>query len=394
VSAHELVALYDPDDVTGLVVGAAQRSKVRAQNLPHAATAVLVRRSDGAWFVHRRAQTKDLWPGAHDCAAGGVLLAGESPDEAARRELAEELGIEGVAPRALLTAWYRGPDTHYLAHVYEVVWDGEVAFADGEVAAGWWEPESGLRARLADPAWPFVPDTRYLLELLAGDPDPGASGRPWPPGSTAVYRSGRDGRSGSARLATVVEDGPDGLLLWGDVGWPTVTPVLADGQDIRTAPVAGRGQLPRIRRAASWHTAGTLMLVPTAGEGWSLWWSFRPDGQFIGWYGNLEAPHRFRRTERGTQLVDTADRALDVWVPAGAQPQWKDEDEFAAYTGLPGRWTVEQAQQIRAEGEHLMALARSGAPPFDGRWTTFRPDPNWPRPSFPEDWDLPHRAGP
>jgi len=110
VTADEVVALYDPDDVAGRVVGSAPRAAVRAQNLPHAATAVLVRRGDGAWFVHRRADTKDLWPGAHDCAAGGVILAGESPDDAARRELAEELGIEGVELRRLLTAWYRGPD--------------------------------------------------------------------------------------------------------------------------------------------------------------------------------------------------------------------------------------------------------------------------------------------
>ena len=402
MSADEVVALYDPDDVAGRVVGSAPRSAVRARNLPHAATAVLVRRGDGAWFVHRRAGTKDLWPGVHDCAAGGVILAGESPDEAARRELAEELAIEGVEPRPLLTAWYRGPDTHYLAHVYQVVWDGPVRFADGEVADGWWEPDDGLQARLADPGFAFVPDTRFLLGLLAGDPasatpDPAAvdrAGRPWTPGSTAVYRFGRAGRAGSARLATVVEDGPDGLLLWVAVGSPTVAPRLADGRDIRDAPVALRGVLPRVRCTVPWHTSGTLMLIPPDGQPWSIWWFFLPDGTFTGWYGNLEAPHHVRRTARGTQLVDTADRALDVWVPVGGEPLWKDEDEFEAYTGLPGRWTAEQAPAIRADGEHLMALARAGTRPFDGRWTTFRPDPSWPIPTFPPDWDLPHLAGP
>jgi len=409
VTADEVVALYDPDDVAGRVVGSAPRSAVRAQNLPHAATAVFVRRGDSAWFVHRRADTKDLWPGAHDCAAGGVILAGESPDEAARRELAEELGIEGVEPRRLLTAWYRGQDTHYLAHVYEVVWDGPVRFADGEVADGWWEPDHGLRARLADPGFRFVPDTRSLLELLAGDPlcdplsDPlsatsggtaDPAGRPWASGSTVVYRFGRAGRAGSARLATVVEDGPDGLLLWVAVGSPTVAPRLTDGRDIREAPVAQRGVLPRIRSTVPWHTSGTLMLIPPDGQPWSIWWFFLPDGTFTGWYGNLEAPHHFRRTALGTQLVDTADRALDVWIPAGGEPVWKDEDEFAVYTGLPGRWTAEQAVTIRSDGEQVMALARAGAAPFDGRWTTFCPDPAWPIPTFPPDWDLPHLAGP
>lgn len=160
------MALYDPADAVGRVVGAVPRSVMRRDNLPHAATAVLLRRSTGEWLVHRRAATKDLWPDYHDCAAGGVVLAGEQPERAAARELAEEVGVHGVALRPLLRTWYRDDDTHYLAHVFDATWDGEVTFPDGEVAAAWWEPEPSLRARLADPSWPFVPDTRFVLQLL------------------------------------------------------------------------------------------------------------------------------------------------------------------------------------------------------------------------------------
>ncbi|HET9655338.1 MAG TPA: NUDIX domain-containing protein, partial [Kineosporiaceae bacterium] len=127
---------------------------------------VLVRRSAGELLGHRRADTKDLWPGLHDCAAGGVLLAGEDPDDGAVRELAEEVGVHGVPLQPLLRLWYRGAHTHYLAHVYQTVWDGEVTFADGEVAAAWWEPEAVLAGRLRDPGWPFVPDTREILRRL------------------------------------------------------------------------------------------------------------------------------------------------------------------------------------------------------------------------------------
>jgi hypothetical protein len=43
------------------------------------------------------------------------------------------------------------------------VWEGPLRFVDGEVAAAWWEGPDSVAAALADPASPFVPDTRALL---------------------------------------------------------------------------------------------------------------------------------------------------------------------------------------------------------------------------------------
>ncbi len=405
MTVDEVVALYDPDDVCGRVIGAAPRSRVRAENLPHAATGVLLRRPTGEVLVHRRSDGKDLWPGAHDCAAGGIVLAGETPAEAARRELAEEVGVAGAPLRELMTAWYRDADTHYLAHVYEAEWDGDVRFADGEVADGWWEDPAALHARLADPSCPFVPDTRHLLVLLhgagraSGAVSTTDAGRPgtagwWRPGETVVHRYGREGRTRFARLARVVRHDADGLVVWVAGGAPAVEQAMADGRDVRAAPLPERFTGPRTRRLTTWRGPGILTHVPPGGRGWSVWWFFTADGTFTGWYGNLEAPHVLRTTAVGTHLVDTADRALDVVVDPDRTARWKDADEFELLTALGTRWRPEQAAQIRADGEDLVRLARAGAPPFDGRFTDFFPDPTWTLPVFPPDWDVPHRAGP
>jgi isopentenyldiphosphate isomerase len=161
----ELVTVLDDD---GRPYGVAPRLVIRTQNLLHAATAVLVRRPDGRIYVHRRTETKDIYPGAHDCWAGGVLGAGETPDDGARRELAEELGIVGAPLTLLLTTRWSDAKVRAVYHVYTTTWDGEIVHQASEVAWGdWWTPAK-LRAQLADPTFAFVPDGRQLLDL-AGD---------------------------------------------------------------------------------------------------------------------------------------------------------------------------------------------------------------------------------
>jgi isopentenyldiphosphate isomerase len=162
----EIVTLVDAD---GSVVGSAERSVVRRDNLLHAATAVLVRDPEGRIYVHRRSPTKDWAPSHHDAAAGGILTEGEDPAGSAARELAEELGITGADLRPLGTNHYEDDTTRVVEHVFETTWDGPVAWADGEVVAGGWLTLDELAERLADPGWPFVPDTRSLLARLARD---------------------------------------------------------------------------------------------------------------------------------------------------------------------------------------------------------------------------------
>jgi len=162
----EIVALVDS---TGAVVGSADRSVVRRDNLMHAATAVLVRDGAGRIYVHRRSPDKDWAPSHHDAAAGGVLTHAEEPAASARRELAEELGIDGATLRPLGLSTYEDATTRCVEHCYETTWTGPVVHADGEVVWGAWMSLEELDDHLRDPDWPFVPDTRALLAPLARD---------------------------------------------------------------------------------------------------------------------------------------------------------------------------------------------------------------------------------
>lgn len=164
----ELIAVFDAD---GRVVGSAPRTQVYAEGLWHGSAGVLVRSTDGARiYVHRRTLAKAVFAGMHDCLAGGVIDPGETPLQTAIRELHEELGISDSTPVPLASAawdgeWAGRPMRCHL-FAYGIRHDGPMRHQPEEIADGWWWTDAELASHLADPSWPFVPDTRVLVDRL------------------------------------------------------------------------------------------------------------------------------------------------------------------------------------------------------------------------------------
>lgn len=163
-SPEERVAIVDAEN---RVVGAAARREMRARNLPHRAAYVLVFNSRGDLFVQRRTATKDVYPAHWDTAAGGVVLSGESYEEAAARELAEELGVSGVPLAAHFDLYHEDGGNRVWGRVYSCVADGPFVLQPEEVEDGRFlgvEETLALAARE-----PFTPDglraLRRYLEL-------------------------------------------------------------------------------------------------------------------------------------------------------------------------------------------------------------------------------------
>ncbi|WP_228001252.1 NUDIX hydrolase [Nocardia australiensis] len=169
----ETIAVYDR---AGLQVGAADRATVYRNGTWHVSAGVLVRSGDGTRvYVHRRTDTKMVFAGMHDCLVGGVAEPGETPDRTALRELGEELGIilpaDTTLPLLRTIAWegeWLGAPMRCHLFAYELRYDGPILHQPEEIADGWWWTDAELASHLADPAWPFVPDTRALVEGLFG----------------------------------------------------------------------------------------------------------------------------------------------------------------------------------------------------------------------------------
>ena len=76
------------------VIGSSPRSQVHANNLLHRAVHLLIFNSAGEVFLQLRSRRKDRHPLLWDSSAAGHVNAGEEYDQAAARELREELGIQ------------------------------------------------------------------------------------------------------------------------------------------------------------------------------------------------------------------------------------------------------------------------------------------------------------
>jgi isopentenyldiphosphate isomerase len=154
----ELVDIVDDDDH---VIATVTRAEMRAGRLQHRAVSIAVLGTDGRLLAHRRADTKDVWPGMWDIAAGGVVNAGEDYEPAARRELAEELGVQAHHLVHLGQGRYVDDAVAMIGRGYFTVHDGPFTFTDGEIAEVRWVDRAALDALMASER--FVPDNVALL---------------------------------------------------------------------------------------------------------------------------------------------------------------------------------------------------------------------------------------
>jgi isopentenyl-diphosphate delta-isomerase len=103
--------IFDVVDADDTVIGQATRSEVHAQNLLHRAANIFVFNTIGQILLQKRSETKDQFPLCYTSSASGHLDAGETYEQAAIRELEEELGLKcplehlGKLPASANTAY-------------------------------------------------------------------------------------------------------------------------------------------------------------------------------------------------------------------------------------------------------------------------------------------------
>jgi len=195
------------------------------------------------------------------------------------------------------------------------------------------------------------------------------------PGDAALFRFVWPWRVFSALATTVVEHGPERTVLW-----------IPEGTAVRWPPGGPRITIPELAEGRWGYEArgwfGARLMISEPGDSYSIYVHWGRNGEFLGWYVNLEDP--WRASPFG---FDTTDHLLDVWVDPDRSWRWKDEDHLAEAVEI-GLFTPGKADEIRRAGERAVERIEAWTSPFDEGWEEWRPDTRWTLPTIPEGWDL------
>ena len=135
-------------DETGAVIGTATRGECHSgTKLLHPVVHLHVFNSCGDIYLQRRPDWKDIQPGKWDTAVGGHIDYGETPEEALRREVREELGITHFVPEFIGKYVFESQRERELVYVHRTTYDGDILPSAEELAGGrFWTKQEILQA--------------------------------------------------------------------------------------------------------------------------------------------------------------------------------------------------------------------------------------------------------
>jgi isopentenyldiphosphate isomerase len=146
---HSKEEVFEVIDEQGQVLRLATRSECHGDpGLMHRVVHVLVFDEQGRLFLQKRSENKDIQPGKWDTSVGGHLCPGEAEVSGARREMQEELGIQGAKLESLYQYIMRSSVETELVTTFKTVWNGSISVEATEISEGRFWEEAEIEAAL------------------------------------------------------------------------------------------------------------------------------------------------------------------------------------------------------------------------------------------------------
>ena len=119
--------MFPEVDENGNIIGGMTRETAHGGSKRlHPVVHLHVFNRDGALYLQKRPEWKDIQPGKWDTAVGAHIALGESVDTALLREAKEELGISRFSHVRLGSYVFESSRERELVYVYKTVYDKEI----------------------------------------------------------------------------------------------------------------------------------------------------------------------------------------------------------------------------------------------------------------------------
>jgi len=190
------------------------------------------------------------------------------------------------------------------------------------------------------------------------------------PGEHIVLRRVWQNQIYRVTTMTVVQDTYDLIILYLGPGYPiksTINPLKASSvQAFELQDSTWGGGIKH------------LLMFISPGAAHALYAMKNEEYKLSGWYINLQEP--IIRTAFG---FDTTDYLLDITLtPDRSEWKWKDESDFDEAVAT-GKISLEQARDIRQEGELAVKRVQEGPSSFYDVWENWLPPKEWRIPEIP-----------
>ncbi len=129
MEAMEEIEYLDLVDENDNVIGKEDRNIIYENNMKNFRVInIMIMNSENKIIVPKRSDNRRLFPNCYDCSVGGHVSSGESYEEAAYRELEEELGIKNVKLEQIGYFKPSDIDTSCFSKMYKLVYDGDLNY--------------------------------------------------------------------------------------------------------------------------------------------------------------------------------------------------------------------------------------------------------------------------
>ena len=154
----EMIDVID-DDLN--ILKTISREEIRKNNLKHKTAIVILKNRKNQIYANQRNKTKLVYPLKWVVGAGGMVRSGESYEQAAKRELKEELGAEAEL-KFLMDFDYKDEYNNYKAKIYLATYDGEILLDKVECEQGKWVSVDKLKEIIKKGL--LCPDTSLFVQ--------------------------------------------------------------------------------------------------------------------------------------------------------------------------------------------------------------------------------------